>query len=138
MLLLYKGWGSQRSQNGIQTQWRGGTLPQIMLNTDMALGFPIDTTVLPPAPGVPPQACFPAGGIPGGAPQCVNPTNTTAPSTFALARRYANDNGLFQRAFVSSYNRMVSVGYGGVPKPVDGSTRTGKLGTLTTIDLSTC
>ena len=137
LLLLYKGWRSQRSQNGELTQWRAGNRPQIMMNVDMALGYPIDTTVLPPAPGVTSQACR-ARGNTNNHPVCTNPPDNTTPDTFALARQFADNNRQFQVAFVEAFNRIAAVCYGGVPSAAEGSTATGKLGTLTTIDLSTC
>ena len=105
-----------------------------MLNTDMALAYPISTT-LPNVTGHK-QVCGPqelAGSNYG----CQYPTNVTQPSTLALCKYYAANNTAFVEAFAVAYTKMTTVGYG-VPAPVDGATATGKLGTLTAIDLSTC
>ncbi len=71
---------------------------------------------------------------------CSFPDNKAMPSTAALAGVYANEvtgNAAFLAGFSAAYPRMTSVGYG-VPANVDGATATGRLGTLTAIDLTTC
>lgn len=135
-------------------QWQRETEPFAMINTDIALFYPLSIT-FPPAElspeGEPLQVC----GSGQTQPQCVHPTNTTTPSTWALAKSYAQNNLLFQRAFAEAYTRMVTVGYSidgtvsgdgtgcdGVPGWNDGNggvpCRSGKLGTLTSIDLDSC
>jgi len=101
----------------------GTTPPNIMLNTDMALAYTISTSnnFL----GVLGQTCSNNGG------GCRNPTSSTRPSTLSLVQTFANDNAAFLVAFQQAFPGMVNVGYG-----VSGST--GKLGTLTQIDLATC
>lgn len=81
--------------------------------------------------GTPNQRCGP------GTTGCTQPTSTTVPSTSALVNSFANSNTAFLNAFASSYAKMTTVGYG-VPANVDGATSTGKLGTITAIDLTTC
>ena len=104
-----------------------------MLNTDMALAFPI-TTALPLSFGQQ-QNCGPR--TINGAYGCRTPTNLVAPSTSALCLQYAGNNALFLQAFAVAYTKMTCVGYG-VPANVDGATATGKMGTLTAINLATC
>ena len=58
----------------------------------------------------------------------------------ALVNTFANDNNAFLRAFAIAYARIVAVGYA-LPSEdprSDGATASGKLGTLTSLDLSTC
>ena len=68
---------------------------------------------------------------------CSYPLNPTPPSTFELMVRYARDNLFFLQEFPAAFNRMTTVGYA-LPPAVDGAQATGKLGTLTSIDLTTC
>ncbi len=50
---------------------------------------------------------------------------------------HGNSNDDFLAKFAESWKKMTNVGYG-IPATVDGATATGKLGTLTHINLSTC
>jgi len=109
---------------------------QVMLGTDMVLGYPANTAavVAGSVVGTPGQHCGPnpyGCNAPGTTPA------TTAPSTFALATSYAANNALFLANFATAYTKMTTVGYG-VPAKADGSTATGKLGTLTSVDFTTC
>ena len=106
-----------------------------MLNVDMALAFPVSTD-LPPQRGRR-QVCGPKT-IKGGLYGCRDPDDLSPPTTWELCLSYAEDNSVFVNAFARAYEKMSCVGYGGVPGTVDGSTSTGKLGTLTSIDFSTC
>jgi hypothetical protein len=106
-----------------------------MLNADMAVGFDI-TIGEEDHLALADQRCG-ARGAPGRVYGCSTPTATGLPSTFALANTFAQDNAAFLAAFAVSYAKMTTVGYG-VPDATDGATSTGKLGTVTAIDLSTC
>ena len=116
---------------------------QVMLGTDMVLGYPANTAAVVGGSivGTPGQHCGPTSANPPAAYGCNAPSfsapATTAPSTFALATSYAANNALFLTNFATSYTKMTTVGYG-VPAKKDGSTATGKLGTLTSIDFTTC
>ena len=116
---------------------------QIMLGTDMVLGYPANTAdvVSGSIVGTPGQHCGPTAGNPPQPYGCNAPTfsapATTHPPTFALAASYAANNAMFLSSFATSYTKMTTVGYG-VPAKIDGSTATGKLGTLTSIDFATC
>jgi hypothetical protein len=99
-----------------------------MLNADMALAFSIDTTN---GQGVVGQTCAPVGAnqaVFG----CTRPTDSTTPSTAAQVQGYINSNALFLSDFAAAFTRMVTVGYATT------SETTGKLGTLTAIDLTAC
>ena len=65
------------------------------------------------------------------------PANSVRPSTNTLVHQFAADNAFFLKSFATAFAKMCTAGYG-LPVNVDGSTSTGKLGTLTAIDLSTC
>ena len=103
----------------------------------MALAYPI-STLLPPLTGKK-EVCKSEVSSDTGVQNflCKNPLNTTAVSTTDLCLQYSFDNNAFLSAFAVAYTKMTTVGYG-VPAAVDGATSTGKLGTLTAIDLSTC
>ena len=113
----------------------------IMLGTDMALGFPVNTTQVVNGfvVGKPGQICGP--NIPnhgyGCSVQGSRTFATTKPSTFTQVAKYATNNAAFLTDFAVSYAKMASAGYG-VPANTDGSTASGKLGTLTAINLATC
>lgn len=117
-----------------QNLWTRGGNHEIMLNTDMSVAFDISIQSNGLAVGT--QRCG-AQGAPGNTYGCAGPTARAVPSTYALAKQFADDNAAFLQAFAVSYVKMTTAGYG-VPADVDGSTSTGKLGTLTAIDLSTC
>ena len=92
-----------------------------------------------PAPGPTPGTPPPPGPAP--APSTITPgsakfLSSTKPPTFALAARYAASNALFLTEFAKSFGKMTTVGYG-TPATV-GATTTGKLGSVTGIDLSKC
>lgn len=127
-----QGWRSLLNADGSKQQWRHQQDPFIMLNTDMAVAYPVDTT---PPTGHVDQFCKPKRT--NGQPKCKRPINTQVPNTWELSKYYAQDNNAFQLAFVAAFTKMTCVGYG-IPAPYPGATSTGKLGTLTTIDLSAC
>ena len=106
-----------------------------MLNADMSLAFPL-ATALPPIKGNA-QVCGPRT-LQNNSYGCRDPSSVTPPTTWELCLSYAEDNSVFVNAFARAYEKMSCVGYSGVPGTVDGSTSTGKLGTLTSIDFSTC
>ena len=110
-----------------QNEWHA-QVPSLMLNSDMALGFSINTDN---AQGVVGQNCGPTA-INGNTYGCSFPTSASAPSTYALVNSYASNNALFLSDFAKSFTKMTTAGYG-----ISGST-TGKLGSLTSIDLSSC
>jgi hypothetical protein len=105
-----------------------------MLSPDIALVYPLNTS-FPPSPDGLNQKCHIDSATQ--QPRCKRPANDAQPSTLALCRIYAADNNAFQLAFVDAYQRMVTVGYG-LPENRDGATATGKLGTLTAVDLESC
>ena len=69
---------------------------------------------------------------------CSYPLNPTPPSTYELMVKYAFNNSFFLQEFPKAFNRMTTVGYGLPATNVDNAQATGKLGTLKTIDLTTC
>ena len=111
----------------------------------MALAFPVTSSETPGAPvsGYLNQICGPnsvgltnpkdpISGVFG----CTNGNtgkgqSTTEPSTLSTIRKYIFDNQLFLNDFAQSFSKMVSVGYGTAPA-------SGKLGSLTNIDLTKC
>ena len=117
----------------------------IMLNTDMVLAFFVATAETPGAPvtGYIKQICGPGSyaltnpiDLNSGSFGCTNGANglgknNSEPSTVALTRQYFSDNQFFLNSFASSFVKMVNVGYGVSPA-------SGKLGSLTNIDLSKC
>ena len=104
-----------------------------MVNADLALAFPISTEIPPRARR---QVCGPRT-LTGSTYGCRDPSATTPPSTWPLCLQYAASNSAFLQAFPVAFTKMTCVGYG-VPVAVDGATATGKLGTLTHINLNTC
>lgn len=123
-------WNTAFPNGNDKNLWTRRGNNQIMLNSDMALGFDIAIDAQGLASQT--QRCG-SQGAPGGAYGCARPTATTVPSTGALARTYANDNAAFLRGFAESYVKMASVGYG-----IAGQTTAGKLGTLIAFDPSLC
>ena len=107
-----------------------------MVNTDLALRYSLNTAVPTNTSAAAAQLCGPVSA--GGAYGCINPLNQAAPSTAQLALQYSNNNNLFLRNFATAFAKMAAAGYGSTVSAVDGATTTGKLGTLTTIDLTTC
>jgi len=125
---------NQYYTNMINPNWRNGVSAgsntlniwtiannNIMLNSDMIVGFNIDLTSN--------GNCLQCGtfgqrcGSPGGVSQCTVPVATTS-STFSIANTYRQNNAAFLSAFTASFNKMTSVTYAA--------------GQLTPIDLSTC
>ena len=104
-----------------------------MLNTDMALAYDLDVTN---SIGTPGQVCGPFGTSDSHF-GCY-PSSTLMPPTCNAACKFANSNTVWLDHFAESFTKMTNVGYGGVPDNTDGAQVTGKLGTLTTIDLSSC
>ena len=97
-----------------------------MLNSDMVLGYNVSVAN---AYGVLNQACgpySPQGAFNG----CLNPTDQTVPNTVATVQGYISSNANFLSAFSTSFQKLLSVGYG------TGSSKLG--GPLTSLDLSTC
>ena len=136
MFLGTQRWKNQLSpSNSSISQWRHRNEPHIMLNADTFLAFPISTE-LPPLSG-PKPICGPSSTALNVSYGCKNPTALIPPTTYELCRMYATNNSAFLQAFAVAYTKMTTVGYG-VPAAEDGATSTGKLGTLTSIDLDTC
>ena len=109
-----------------------------MLSTDMALVYPLHTDVnvhTQTDHSDEQQGCHMRKKAK--LPKCKNPLSYAVPSTFKLSRRFADDNNAFQLAFIDAYTKMSTVGYG-IPRSENGATATGKLGTLTFIDLTKC
>lgn len=102
-----------------------------MLNIDTTLAYPANTANGLGRTG---QICGPRAV--NGSYGCT-PADMDMPVTCDLVCQYANDNGLFLREFVTAWTKLTNVGYG-IPENVDGATSTGRLGTLTAIDLSKC
>lgn len=126
-------WKAHLTEDSAKMQWRHAKDPLIMINADMAVAYPI-TTDLPPVKGRS-QVCSPA--VHNRTYGCRNPDNFAPPSSLQLCQLYAADNNVFLQAFAVAYTKMTTVGYG-MPVNADGATATGKLGTLTAIDFSTC
>jgi hypothetical protein len=114
------------------TQWQSANTGTIMLTSDVTLAFNANTTTGRGRLG---QVCGPSGQDNGGF-GC-SPAEALMPPTCDLVCQLAQDNTLFLNSFAAAFTRMTSVGYG-VPISVDGATASGKLGTLTHIDFSTC
>lgn len=127
-------WTESLTTNGAGSQWRQGSDPLLMLNTELAMRYPLSTAL--PIAGAAAQVCSPTSA--GGSVGCANPTSSTLPSTALLIQRYSNNNQLFLTAFATAFAKMSAVGFGGVVSTVDGATTTGKMGTLTTLDVTTC
>lgn len=125
-----KGWHNRKGPSG-QTQWLTGD-NTIMLPVDITLGYPANTTG---GVGVRTQACGPVAGT--NTVSCTTPNNATVVPTYHLVNSYATSNSGFLAAFPAAFVKMVTVGYG-APANTDGSTSTGRLGTLTTLDFTTC
>lgn len=120
--------------NGNTTDLWKNLFLNIMLNVDMSILFTIDLS--DENIGTLDQKCGPAVGDPARF-GCINPSSMAGASTFSQVVGYiGNEQGFFDD-FAVSYVKMVTVGYG-VPDVADGSTSSGKLGTLTSIDLSSC
>ncbi len=104
--------------------WTRGPVPNIMLNPDMVLGFNATATTKTG------QSCGPytQGFVFAG---CVNPTDNSQPDTVSIVRSYTGGNGNtnFLTAFSTSFQKLLSVGYG---------TGSSKLGALVDLDLTTC
>eukprot|EP01034_Spumella_vulgaris_P027815 gene27815-34594_t len=137
--MYIKPWVNKAASTSGLNQWGTGG-PSIGLNADMALFYTPDLTNDFGTLG---QICEPnSASLPGQLSNygCTLPSNTAMPSTATLAGVYADTttgNAAFLAGFSVAFPKMVSVGYG-VPLNVDGATSSGKLGTLTAIDLSTC
>jgi hypothetical protein len=131
--VLLQGWTNIAQNDPALNLWiRPNNNPEIvMTNADMALAWDI---AIDDALGVIGQRCAP--NVNGG-PGCANPASDTFPTTRALVQSFAQNNNLFLTSFASSFAAMVTVGYGS-PGPNDGNSASGKLGTVTTIDLATC
>jgi len=131
--LLKFRWGNTQPDGPGKTLWAGPGNQNIMLNGDMSLGYNIDLTNN--NVGVLNQQCGPllsnTGAVLPVAQACVAPNDLPpSPSTLTLAQAYANSNQQFLTAFSSAFAKLITLGYG-VPANVDGSTSTGRLGTLT-------
>lgn len=132
-------WKSTLTLQRNQSQWRHNRDPIIMINPDMALAYPI-TLGLPPAgiSGERKQSCRP-GNTGNSTYGCKNPKRTAAPITLRLVYAYAADNNLFLQAFSTAFTKMAALGYGTVSSgAADGTISSGKLGTLTVLDLGSC
>ena len=104
-----------------------------MLNSDIVLAFSANTDQ---GIGTTGQICGPFGLTYNSGFGC-SPNSPVMPPTCNLACQYANNLCFFLDHFSAAWQRMVSVGYG-VPSNTTGSTASGKLGTLTYLDLTTC
>ena len=104
-----------------------------MLNSDMTMAF--DANVCNGI-GIIGQICGPTA-INSSLPGCDPDGRDKVPKTADQVQLYAKDNKLFLDDFSAAFTKMVCVGYG-VPQFVEGATSTGKLGTLTHIDLESC
>jgi hypothetical protein len=113
------------------------TTPQ--LNIDLASVFDITFATQGPCEhcGVLGQRC---GAVATGTRCTDEDIALTSGGASALVNTFANDNAAFLRAFAVAYARIAAVGYA-LPSEdprSDGATAFGKLGTLTSLDLSTC
>ena len=101
----------------------------------MSLGFNVSISSIGSNLAPATQQCGPHSG-PNSEFGCTAPANLIKPVTYTLASTYAGDNAAFLQAFALAYTKMTTVGYTGTSATA--TTTTGKLGTLTSIDLSTC
>lgn len=104
-----------------------------MLNTDMVLAFPVNTSV-PKS-----QLCLPQGTA---ASQCkvlssVGAPNTLLPDTQYLTLYYSSHNADFIRDFGVAFTKMTTLGYA-LPADCGFSGPSAKLGALSAIDLAKC
>jgi len=97
-------WGWNQPNGPSKSLFKDGP-NQVMLGTDMVLGFPADTTTVVGGftVGAAGQVCGPRSV--NGAAGCTfgraGTSSTTLPSTFALASSYANNNALFLTNFAT-------------------------------------
>lgn len=96
----------------------------IRLNSDIAIAFGLTLNAFSTAVNLGSQQCSSTAVPPTNSYGCINPLNTTTPSTLSLVQLYAANNSAFLADFALSFMKMSNVGYG-----FDGST--GKLGSLT-------
>eukprot|EP01038_Epipyxis_sp_PR26KG_P009951 gene9951-13385_t len=116
----------------------------VMLNTDMAIAFPIESATIGESIGDTGEICSASGVVNGGY-GCLGSDkvsiNNTIPSTLSmiqsLIRNDGSGNPAFYNQFAISFRKMACAGYG-VPQNIDGATASGKLGTLTAVVLENC
>eukprot|EP01034_Spumella_vulgaris_P021392 gene21392-27422_t len=130
--LMGRNWKNVLATDGEKTQWQSDGTGTIMLTSDVTLAFDANTTM---GVGQLGQVCG-LSGTSSGDFGC-SPSAALMPPTCNLVCQLAQDNALFLSSFASALTRMTCAGYG-VPDKVDGATASGKLGTLTHIDFSTC
>jgi len=138
--LLTVNWYNMLAPSGTASQWFRHNLQTIMLNSDIALSYDANTDR---GVGVLGQICGPfgltySGSFKPGSPSFgCSPNFAVMPATCSLTCQYANDLCFFLDQFSPAWERMVDVGYG-VPASTNGATASGKLGTLTTVNLQQC
>jgi len=134
--MLTFNWHNMLNPDGTKAEWKRNPLHQyaIMLNTDMALAYDLDVTN---GIGITGQVCGPFGTEMSSF-GCY-PSSTMMPATCNAACRFANNLNVWLDQFATSFTTMTTRGYGSITSYADGTPSTGgKLGTLTSIDLTTC
>jgi hypothetical protein len=127
---LINGWAVSQPNSPTTNLWTGPPNQNILLNADICLAYNL-TIFGTYHLAKPTQHC---GPYPNG---CRQPDDNSIPITQSLAVTYANSNTAFLAAFAPAFAKLTTLGYG-VPSSVDGSTSSGRLGTLTSIDFATC
>eukprot|EP01034_Spumella_vulgaris_P021863 gene21863-27938_t len=131
-------------QTNSQAQWYSlVNANTIMMPSDLAIAYQLNfnygsfTSQTCGPKGVGASTNRYTGAITLGTSYGCSPSNGTMPETCQTACLFGNTNSYFLTSFATSFVKMVCVGYG-VPAQVDGATASGKIGTLTHIDLTTC
>ena len=136
---IFVKWVSGHPLSTSNTVWTRGN-QNIFLNSDITLGYnaSLKASDLGTKLGLfGKQACSPIGGSLTGGYGCNVVGGDFKPPSFAAAHSFAASNAAFLAAFQEAFPKLTTVGYG-LPANTDGATATGKLGTLTSVDLTTC
>lgn len=130
--LANQDWTNSRPNGPSKTLWTSLPNDTVFLNSDMVLIYNISLLGVNNT-GILDQTC---GPIPQ---RCHSPIDVSVPTTSALAMSFAHNNTLFLNAFAPAFAKLVSLGYG-VPNAhaMDKDVTTGRLGSVTAIDFTTC
>lgn len=107
-------WQNVEANPNGYSQWQSKGVPFLMLNTDIALCYPLNISILPTG-----QQCGPSSLMPGVAKAvysdgrvCNVESNTSVlTATRALVKLYARNETAFHEAFRDSFVKLTSVGY---------------------------